>query len=106
MVKYEDACFGPCGADCTGYCALKDKTVKILTCDKCNREVEKLWVFGKQELCKDCLINMLKKEDFYAHCTCCGEEAEIYDTDDGWLCRDCLEEDLTSLFEVITEESD
>lgn len=101
MVKYEDACFGPCGADCTGYCALKYKTVTILSCDKCDSQVEKLWVYGKKELCSDCLINMLKST--IGNCSCCDTEDEIFDTENGWLCKDCLEKQLDDLYEVIKE---
>ena len=101
MVKYEDACFGPCGADCDGhYCSLKDKTVKILSCDKCRREVDTLFEVDGKEVCKDCLINMFDCDE--GECDSCGCHEFVYYVEGSWYCEDCIEEQ----FDVIREDDD
>lgn len=58
MVKYENECCG-CAklfAACIGN-ACPNRNVKHLYCDKCGCEVEKLFVYDEEELCRVCLLS-------------------------------------------------
>lgn len=53
MVRYENRCVGceTCMIGC------KNKSVRVLVCDECGCEVEKLYVADADELCEDCYIS-------------------------------------------------
>ena len=56
MITYEDECVGcPTELGCMGS-ACPYKNVPHLYCDKCEDEVEKLYKYGGQEICEDCLL--------------------------------------------------
>jgi hypothetical protein len=61
MVTYENQCCGcavpayPCRGDS---CDLRH--VRVLTCDKCGAEVDKLYIYGSQELCAECVLEDLE----------------------------------------------
>lgn len=95
MVRYEDACFS-CGSDCNGYCSLRDKEYKILTCDKCKRETDRLWNYFGKELCEDCLLEKFESED--GKCDECGSQNEtIYLFDGSWYCTNCIKEQFEEI---------
>lgn len=56
-VRYEDQC---CNCSVPGYPCIgnscPNRHVKILECDKCHDEVDKLYIFDGMELCEDCLL--------------------------------------------------
>lgn len=63
MIKYEDDCCGcatesyPCmGSNCP------NRNVKHLYCDRCGDDVEELYLYGHDELCEECLLDMFDKK--------------------------------------------
>lgn len=56
MITYEDECVG-CHTElgCMGS-ACPYWNVKHLYCDKCEDDVEKLYKYGGEEICEDCLL--------------------------------------------------
>ena len=61
MRKKIDGCVS-CGIPCMSYCELRDNSYEY-TCDKCNEEVipEDLYEYEGQEICKDCLLELVPK---------------------------------------------
>lgn len=57
MIAYEDEC---CGCVSPGYPCIGEtcinKNVKHLYCDKCNADVEVLFIVDDKEICEDCLL--------------------------------------------------
>lgn len=57
MVRYENDCIG-CneqGLPCWGSrCVLRN--VKHLYCDRCESDVDKLYLYDDMEVCEDCLL--------------------------------------------------
>jgi hypothetical protein len=57
MVRQENLCCDcatesyPCKGDS---CCLRH--VRVLLCDKCGAETDKLYIYGSQELCAECLL--------------------------------------------------
>lgn len=56
-VKFENECVG-CPQGCI-HCG-RDK-VKHFYCDRCNDDVETLYLYGHDELCEECLLEMFDK---------------------------------------------
>ena len=54
MIKSESDCLD-CGLPCK-YELCPHYRVRRLYCDKCKDEVDKLYKYGEEELCEDCLI--------------------------------------------------
>ena len=57
-VKYENDCVS-CDIPCVN-CGRK--RVKHLYCDRCSDDVEELYLYGHDELCKECLLGMFDKK--------------------------------------------
>lgn len=62
MINYEDECCGcatesyPClGSSCS------QRHVPHMYCDKCEDEVEELYEYDGQQICEDCLIQIVPK---------------------------------------------
>lgn len=56
MITYEDECVGcPTEMGCMGS-ACHYRNVPHLYCDKCDKEVEKLYKYDGQEICEECLL--------------------------------------------------
>lgn len=56
MVRYKSDCVD-CGLPCIGS-ACQHYRVRVLECDQCHDEVEKLYVgVSGRELCADCALN-------------------------------------------------
>lgn len=58
MIKYENECVG-CPQGCI-HCG-RDNT-KHLYCDRCGDDVEELYLYGYDELCEECLLDMFDKK--------------------------------------------
>jgi hypothetical protein len=54
MIKSESDCLD-CGLPCK-YELCPHYRIKRLYCDKCKDEVDKLYKYGEEELCEDCLV--------------------------------------------------
>lgn len=54
MIKYESQCV-QCGLPCIGS-ACRNYRVRILECDKCHEEFDKLYNFDGDEICEECLL--------------------------------------------------
>ena len=57
-VKYENDCVG-CDIPCVN-CGRK--RVKHLYCDRCGDDVEELYLYWHDELCKECLLDIFDKK--------------------------------------------
>lgn len=55
MVSYENQCVD-CGRPCMGN-SCPYRNVKVLTCDICKSEVDRLYKFYGDEICEDCLLD-------------------------------------------------
>lgn len=55
--RYENQC---CNCSVPAYPCIgnscQNRHVKILECDKCHDEVDKLYIFDGMELCEECLL--------------------------------------------------
>ena len=55
--RYENQC---CSCAVPAYPCLGDscpnRNVRVLECDKCHDEVDKLYIFDGEELCEECLL--------------------------------------------------
>lgn len=58
MIGYENQCVD-CGFPCK-YEACRYYKVKLLECDNCHDEVDKLYRFGGMELCESCVLERLE----------------------------------------------
>lgn len=96
MVIFEDGCVD-CGLPCLGnLCPHKNEV--CLICDYCRIETERLFEYGDEHLCADCLteVTPLVNQDEYegeATCDMCGcADEELYDYENGEriLCEYCL----------------
>jgi hypothetical protein len=58
MVKYESGCVD-CGFPCIGM-ACRHYRVKVLKCDNCRQEVDKLYKYDGKELCEECVLEELE----------------------------------------------
>ena len=58
MIEYVSDCVD-CGKPCIGG-ACSHYRVKLLICDKCNDEVDKLWVVDDEQVCEHCLKEMFE----------------------------------------------
>ncbi|MFG6393147.1 MAG: hypothetical protein K1W24_02990 [Lachnospiraceae bacterium] len=56
--RYENQCVD-CGLPCM-YGACRNYNVKVLECDCCNDEVDKLYIVGDKELCAECALDKLE----------------------------------------------
>lgn len=57
MVKTENQCVDcvlPCMGDTCPY-----RNVRVLYCDNCGNEVDKLYLYEGEETCEDCLFKLL-----------------------------------------------
>lgn len=54
MIRYESQCVN-CGFPCR-YEACPNYKVRILECDRCKDEVEKLYDYDGEEICEECLL--------------------------------------------------
>ena len=62
MITYEDECVGcPAEMGCMGD-ACPNKNVRHLYCDRCNADVETLYVYYGQEFCLHCLIGQVLEQ--------------------------------------------
>lgn len=64
MIKVENLCIG-CGSDsypCMGDSCPR-RNVEVRYCDKCDAEIDEVFVVDGEELCEDCLKDMFRKED-------------------------------------------
>ena len=62
MITYENQCVGcPPEIGCIGD-SCKYKHVPILICDQCKDEAERLYWFGRKQLCEECYIVNIMKE--------------------------------------------
>ena len=64
MIRNENHCIG-CAVDsypCMGEACLR-RNVEVHYCDKCDSELEEIFLVDGEELCEDCLKNMFRKED-------------------------------------------
>lgn len=60
MVRYEDQCVGcPKEMGCLGS-TCPYMNVRILECDKCQAEVDRLYVVDGQQLCESCALDALE----------------------------------------------
>lgn len=59
MIKYENECVD-CGLPCLGS-SCPNRNVKRIYCDKCGDEAEHIYYFDDQELCIDCIEEMLEE---------------------------------------------
>ena len=61
MVVYENQC---CDCASPGYPCKGDlcsnRHVRVLKCDRCGYEVERLYILDGEELCEDCLLEGLE----------------------------------------------
>ena len=61
MIKYEDECVGcPPEMGCLGD-GCPNRNVQRMYCDQCNDEVEEIYIFDDEELCRDCLLDSFEK---------------------------------------------
>ena len=61
MITYEDECVGcPSEMGCMGD-SCPYKNVRHLFCDRCNEEVDTLYVYDDKELCLHCLLKQVEK---------------------------------------------
>ena len=58
MIEYVSDCVD-CGKPCLGN-ACPHFSVKLLVCDKCNDEVDKLWIVDDEQVCEHCLKEMFE----------------------------------------------
>ena len=59
--KFVDECCG-CATEtypCTGD-ACPNRNVKVLICDQCGSEAERLYILEDSELCSDCVLDNLE----------------------------------------------
>lgn len=57
MVQYEDFC-----VDCPQGCInCGRKHTKVLYCDECKQESQELYEYEGQELCEECLLEIIPK---------------------------------------------
>lgn len=54
MIRYESSCVN-CGFPCR-YEACQNYRVRILECDRCHDELDKLYDFYGEEICEECLL--------------------------------------------------
>lgn len=62
MIRYESQCCD-CATEsypCLGNECLR-RNVPIMICDKCGEEVEDLYEYGHEQLCKDCVLERMDK---------------------------------------------
>lgn len=59
MLAYEDGCVD-CGRPCYGRICPHRRT-KVLLCDCCEAEVERLYIVDGEQLCFDCAVDELMK---------------------------------------------
>lgn len=60
MIQYEDDCVA-CDRPCLGR-ACPYRNVKHLYCDRCNTEVDTLYLLDGEELCRDCAEEVANDE--------------------------------------------
>ena len=84
MRKRIDRCVG-C-AECIG-CYRKGSFYTALVCDYCEEEEQELYIDGRDELCKECLLGRHKGSE--GECRECGEKGMLYDG----LCEKCFMDD-------------
>lgn len=60
MIEYQDNCVGPCPQGCMGAGCPK-RHEAVLICDRCENEFEDLYDFDGEQLCKDCLLEVVPK---------------------------------------------
>ena len=58
MIEYVSDCVD-CGKPCLGN-DCPHFSVKLLVCDKCNDEVDKLWIVDDEQVCEHCLKEMFE----------------------------------------------
>lgn len=64
MIEYTDECVGcPPERGCLGS-ACPNKNVKHMYCDRCDCECEKLYKYGGEELCEECLLGEFETIDY------------------------------------------
>lgn len=56
MIKWESNCSGCFDSDgyCVGFCP--HKKFRVLTCDSCGDDVDELYDFYGEQVCRDCLL--------------------------------------------------
>ena len=57
MIKYENDCVS-CALPCTGF-RCPNFCVPHYYCDKCGMEAENLFQYDNEELCQDCLLEII-----------------------------------------------
>lgn len=61
MRKYQNDC---CDCATPGYpCNGRHKSVLHLICDECGGDVDRLYVYGGNEYCADCLLEQFEQVD-------------------------------------------
>lgn len=63
MIQIENHCIG-CAVDsypCMGSSCPR-RNVEVHYCDKCNEELEEIFLVDGEELCEECLKDMFRKE--------------------------------------------
>lgn len=58
MIRYESQCVD-CGLPCIGN-ACRYYKVRILECDNCHEEFDRLYNFDGDELCESCVLERLE----------------------------------------------
>lgn len=58
MIRYESQCVS-CGFQCR-YEACRYYKVRVLECDSCGDEVDKLYLLDGEELCESCVLDRLE----------------------------------------------
>lgn len=58
MIRCESQCVS-CGFPCR-YEVCRYYKVKVLECDNCGDEVDKLYLLGEEELCESCVLERLE----------------------------------------------
>ena len=58
MTRFENQCVD-CGLPCLGS-SCPNRNVRVLYCDNCEGETDKLYVLNGDELCEECLLEGLE----------------------------------------------
>ena len=58
MTRFENQCVD-CGLPCLGS-ACTNRNVRVLYCDECECEADKLYVLDGSEICEECLHKILE----------------------------------------------
>ena len=59
MIVAEDFCLGCPPEICSGYCQYRNKKL-IRVCDKCENWEDELYIYKNQELCENCVVDLIK----------------------------------------------